>query len=63
VATNPKPKELPGSLKFGWSFIDGIPILYLVLGVVLIVGSSYYWIRRAQIPTPVVTDTAAAEAS
>jgi amino acid transporter len=63
VATNPKPKDLPGTLKFGWGFIDGIPIQWLVLGVVLLVGSIYYWLRRAQIPSPVVTDTAAAEAS
>jgi amino acid transporter len=63
AATNPKPKELPGTLKFGWSFIDGIPILWLVLGVVLIVGSVYYWVRRAQIPTPAVTEAAAAEAT
>jgi len=63
AATNPKPEELPGTLEFGWSFIDGIPILWLVLAAVLIVGSIYYWIRRAQIPSPVVTETAAAEAA
>ena len=31
LATNPKPKELPGTLEFGWGFIDNIPILWLVL--------------------------------
>jgi urea carboxylase system permease len=61
--TNPKPKELPGTLKFGIGFIDAIPVLWLVLGVVLLVGSAYYWVRRAQIPSPVVTETAAAEAA
>jgi amino acid transporter len=63
AATNPKPNELPGTLEFGWDFIDGIPILWLVLGLVLIVGSIYYWIRRAHIPSPVVTETAAAESA
>jgi amino acid transporter len=63
AATNPKASEIP-SLDFWKShFLNSIPILWLILGAVLIVGSLYYWIRRAQIPSPVVTDAAASESA
>ena len=38
VATNPKPDETDGLLDFGIDFLNKIPILWSVLGVVLIVG-------------------------
>ena len=56
-------RSRPAGWSFGWGFVDKIPILWLVLAVVLIVGSLYYWIRRAHIPSPVLTETAAAEAA
>jgi amino acid transporter len=61
--TNPKPSETNGLLSFNIHWLDQIPILWSVLAAVLIVGSLYYWIRRAHIPNPVVTETAAAEAA
>jgi urea carboxylase system permease len=61
--TNPKASEITGLDFFNSGFLNSIPILWLILGAVLIVGSIYYWIRRAQIPTPVPTDAATAEAT
>ena len=63
VATNPKASEITSLDFFHSHFLNSIPILWLILGVVLLLGSAYYWIRRAQIPSPVVTDTASAEAT
>jgi hypothetical protein len=62
-ATNPKASEITGLDFFNSGFLNSIPILWLILGAVLIIGSIYYWIRRAQIPTPVPTDAATAEAT
>jgi amino acid transporter len=59
VATNPKGSEIPG-LSFP-GFLDKIPILWLVLGFVLILGVLYYGVRNKQIPEPVVPETARAE--
>jgi amino acid transporter len=59
VATNPKPSEIPG-LSFP-GFLDDIPILWLVLGFVLILGALYYGIRHREIPEPVVPEAARAE--
>jgi urea carboxylase system permease len=63
VATNPKASEIDGLDFWNSHFLNSIPILWLILGVVLLVGSAYYWIRRAQIPNPVITETAAAESA
>jgi amino acid transporter len=63
VATNPKASEIDNLDFWGSHFLNSIPILWLILGAVLLVGSAYYWIRRARIPTPVVTEEAAAEAT
>jgi amino acid transporter len=62
-ATNPKASEIPGLDFFNSGFLNSIPIFWLILGLVVIIGSVYYWIRRAQIPSPVVTETAAAESA
>jgi amino acid transporter len=62
-ATNPKASEIANLDFFHSGFLNSIPILWLILGAVLIIGSIYYWVRRAQIPTPVPTDTAVAEAT
>src|SRR3954467_4194522 len=58
VATNPKPNETDGVLDFNVDFLNKIPILWSVLGVVLILGAIYYAARSSKIPSPVVTDQA-----
>ncbi len=42
AATNPRPKELPGTLNFQWHWLNGQPVLWTVLVVILIVGGLYY---------------------
>jgi urea carboxylase system permease len=42
AATNPRPRELPGTLDFGWSWLNGRPVLWTVLVVILLVGTAYY---------------------
>ncbi len=59
VETNPKASEIPG-LSFP-GFLDDIPILWLVLGFVLILGGIYYGIRHREIPAPVVPEAARSE--
>jgi amino acid transporter len=59
VATNPKGNESTGLAFPG--FLDKIPILWLVLAGVLIVGSLYYAARRHEIPEPVIPETAQPE--
>jgi amino acid transporter len=63
VATNPKASEIPGLDFWNSGFLNSVPILWLILGAVLLIGSAYYLVRRAQIPSPVVTETAAAESA
>jgi amino acid transporter len=62
VETNPKPNELEGLLEFG-GFLDKIPIQWSVLGAVLILGALYYGVRHSRIPSPVVSERAAAAQS
>jgi amino acid transporter len=62
VETNPKPNELEGLLEFG-GFVDKLPIQWSVLGAVLILGAVYYGVRHSRIPSPVVSDRAAAAES
>ena len=42
-------------------FLNEIPILWLVLGFVLILGSLYYAARRHQIPEPNIPESARVE--
>jgi amino acid transporter len=42
AASNPTPNQTLGSLSLGIGFLNKIPILYTVLGVVLIIGALYY---------------------
>jgi amino acid transporter len=63
VATNPKASEITGLDFWHSGFLNSVPILWLILGAVLLIGSAYYLVRRAQIPSPVVTETAAAESA
>ena len=63
VATNPKPDETGGLLDFNINFLNKIPILWLVLGGVLIVGGIYYGIAHTRIPSPVIDEKAAPQPS
>jgi hypothetical protein len=60
VATNPKPSETGDLLSFP-GFLNDIPILWLVLGFVLILGGAYYAARRHEIPEPPIPESARAE--
>src|SRR5438874_4258811 len=40
--TNPRPKEIPGTLNFHWHWLNGQPVLWTVLIVIVIVGALYY---------------------
>src|SRR3954447_10634966 len=60
VATNPKASETAGLLSFP-GFLNDIPILWLVLGFVLILGGAYYAARRHEIPEPPIPESARAE--
>ena len=42
AATNPRPNEVPGTLDFHWHWLNGKPVLWTVLVVILIVGGIYY---------------------
>jgi hypothetical protein len=42
AATNPRPKELPGTLNFHWHWLNSQPVLWTVLAAILIVGGIYY---------------------
>jgi urea carboxylase system permease len=50
AATNPRPKELPGTLNFHWHWLNGQPVLWTVLVVILIVGGVYYAIVQRTKP-------------
>jgi amino acid transporter len=61
VATNPKPNETDGLLDFNIDFLNKIPIQWLVLGAVLIVGAIYYAFARTWIPSPLLDEKKAPE--
>jgi hypothetical protein len=52
AASNPTPNQTAGALSLGVGFLNKIPILYTVLGVVLILGILYYGLvqRRKNLP-------------
>jgi amino acid transporter len=54
-ASNPKPNQTAGLLSFGWSWLDGIPILWTVVVVIALIGLVYFLVtgRNKQI-APVI---------
>jgi amino acid transporter len=42
AASNPKPNQTAGLLSFGWSWLDGIPILWTVVVVIALIGLVYF---------------------
>jgi amino acid transporter len=59
VASNPQPKQTGGNLSLGLHFLYDIPILYTVLGFVLIIGILYFaiWETRKDLPVVVPPET------
>ena len=54
AASNPEPNQTLGSLSLGLHWLNKIPILYTVLGFVLIVGVIYYFASARRHPSPIV---------
>jgi amino acid transporter len=54
AASNPEPNQTLGSLSLGLLWLNKIPILYTVLGFVLIVGVIYYFASARRHPSPIV---------
>jgi urea carboxylase system permease len=42
ASTNPRPKEIPGTLDFHWGWLNAKPVLWTVLIVIVLVGAVYY---------------------
>jgi urea carboxylase system permease len=42
AATNPRPKELPGTLNFHWAWLNAKPVFWTVVIVIVLVGAAYY---------------------
>jgi amino acid transporter len=49
-ASNPKPNQTAGLLSFGWSWLNGIPILWTVVVFIALIGLIYFMLagRRKQ---------------
>jgi amino acid transporter len=50
VDSNPTPNQTAGALSTGISELNKVPILYTVLGVILLVGVLYYFISEVRKP-------------
>jgi urea carboxylase system permease len=50
AATNPRPTELPGTLNFHWHWLNGKPVLWTVLGTIVLVGAVYYGLVQRRKP-------------
>lgn len=53
-ATNPAATETAGALHFGVGWLDEIPVQWLVLGAVVLVGLLYYGLRHKELPSPLL---------
>jgi amino acid transporter len=51
---NPTANETSGALHFGVGFLDRIPVQWLVLGVVTLLGLAYYAVRHRELPSPLL---------
>jgi len=50
AATNPRPTELPGTLNFHWHWLNGKPVLWTVVVVILLVGATYFLLVQRRKP-------------
>ena len=48
--SNPTPNQTAGALSTGISFLNKVPILYTVLGLILIIGLLYYFLFEVRKP-------------
>jgi urea carboxylase system permease len=53
AASNPEPDQTDGLVHFGIGWLDRIPLLYSVLGLVMIIGVIYYFLSEVRKPLPV----------
>jgi hypothetical protein len=53
AASNPEPDQTGGLVHFGIGWLDRIPLLYSVLGLVMIIGVIYYFLSEVRKPLPV----------
>ncbi|HEX3807686.1 MAG TPA: amino acid permease [Gaiellaceae bacterium] len=51
AATNPRPKELPGTLNFHWAWLNGQPVFWTVVIVIAGVGAVYFGLVQRTKPT------------
>jgi urea carboxylase system permease len=66
AATNPRPKEIPGTLDFHWDWLNAKPVLWTVLVVIVLVGIVYYGLVQRKKPAHLQApegEAVAAEAS
>jgi urea carboxylase system permease len=50
AATNPRPNQLPGTLDFHWHWLNGQPVLWTALVVIIGVGVLYYGLVQRNKP-------------
>jgi amino acid transporter len=50
AATNPRPKELPGTLNFHWHWLNGQPVLWTAVIAIFLVGGLYYGLVQRNKP-------------
>jgi len=51
IATNPHPNQLPGTLNFGWHWLNDQPVLWTTLIVIVLVGAVYYGLVQRTKPS------------
>jgi urea carboxylase system permease len=50
AATNPRPDPEAPALNFHWGWLNGLPVLWSVLGVIVVVGGIYYVLVQRKRP-------------
>jgi hypothetical protein len=50
AATNPRPDPEAPALNFHWGWLNGLPVLWSVLGVIVAVGAVYYVLVQRKRP-------------
>jgi amino acid transporter len=50
VISNPRPRELPGTLKFHWHWLNGKPVLWTTVIAIVLVGAVYFALVQRRKP-------------